>query len=492
MPAIEALLAGRNLTADSRQVTPGAVFLAFPGEAGDGRNYIGDAIRRGASAVIWHADEEGDPQRPLPFAWQPEWAVPNLALPELALQVGIIAAHHLGEPSRDMWVMGVTGTNGKTSCAHWLAQAFNRLGQKAALLGTLGYGFLGHLETASHTTPDAVRLQGLIAQYRQQQATHLAMEVSSHGLVQGRVHGVTFDVALFTNLTRDHLDYHGSMEAYGEAKARLFDWETLTAAVINTDDLFGSGLLAGVPSSLGLSYGFESGDLRGSNLQLSLEGLRFDVSSAWGEGEIVSPLVGRFNAYNLLGCLGVLLRSGVSLADALAVLSEIKPATGRMQRLGSAEQPAVMIDYAHTPDALEKALSTLREVMPDGKRLYCVFGCGGDRDRGKRPMMGRIACEYADTVIVTNDNPRREDPRRIINDILKGVAGAASKASNRGDYSVESDRARAIESVIEVAVQGDIVLIAGKGHETYQDIGGNKLPFSDAKVAQLALNRWKQ
>lgn len=496
--AIDALVGSSPLSTDSRKLAKGDVFMAFPGEESDGRAHIAQAIKRGASAVLWESGEmirmgdEASMPSEADFQWSVEWPTPNLAVPELAAQAGLIAAHCLGHPSKEMWTVGITGTNGKTSCSHWLAQAFAQLSHKTAVVGTLGYGFPGALEEASHTTPDAVRLQQLLADYRRQGATHLMMEASSHGLDQGRVHGVAFDVALFTNLTRDHLDYHGTMEAYAEAKAQLFDWEGLQAAVINTDELFGEELHLRSRAEKTLSYGFESGELRGSDLQIRADGLHFSVESPWGRGEIRSGLIGRFNAFNLLGCLGVLLHSGVALEQACTLLGQVLPASGRMHRLGGGHQPTVVIDYAHTPDALEKTLSTLREIMPAGKRLYCVFGCGGDRDRGKRPLMGRMACEYADTVIVTSDNPRREDPRRIINDILKGVSGAASKVSNRGDYSVESDRERAIQSAIEVAVEGDMVLIAGKGHEHYQDVGGVRTPFSDLQVAQNALDTWKR
>ncbi|WP_284195715.1 UDP-N-acetylmuramoyl-L-alanyl-D-glutamate--2,6-diaminopimelate ligase [Chitinimonas prasina] len=481
--AIDAIAAGRRVLADSRQIQPGDVFLAYKGEYSDGRDHIANAISAGAACILWEAED---------YAWRTEWAaVPNLAIPRLRELAGIVAAHLLGNPSQALHCVGVTGTNGKTSCAHWLAQAYTLLGEKAALIGTVGYGFLPQLEEASHTTPDAVRLQNLIARYRSEGASHLAMEVSSHGLEQARAHGVAFHTAVFTNLTRDHLDYHGSMAAYGASKQRLFEWEGLRAAVINADDSFGAQLLAQLPAGLGLSYGLNAGDIRADTVETSLAGLRLAVATPWGRTEINSPLVGRFNAYNLLACLGVLLSSGVALADAAAVLGRIESAKGRMQRLGGGDLPLVVVDYAHTPDALEKALSTLREIMPGKRRLYCVFGCGGDRDRGKRPEMARIACSLANTVIITNDNPRTEDPKQIIHDILDGVDGASAKNPHFGDYSVQRDRAAAIAAAIELAEPGDVVLIAGKGHEEYQDANGVKAPFSDEQQARAALAAWK-
>lgn len=480
--AIDAIATGRRVVADSRRVSPGDAFLAFRGEYSDGRSHIGAAIAAGAGCVLWESDD---------FSWQADWQVPNLGIAQLRAQAGIVASHLLGDPSQALWCVGITGTNGKTSCAHWLSQAFTLLGQRPAMLGTLGYGFLDALEEASHTTPDAVRVQNLLAQYRAAGASHVAMEVSSHGLEQARAHGVAFDVAVLTNLTRDHLDYHGSMEAYAAAKQKLFEWEGLKAAIINADDAFGAQLLAELPAGLALGYGIDNGDLRITDLQTDLNGMRLTISSPWGEAELHSPLLGRFNAYNLLACLGVLLKSGVALAQACAVLGQIESAKGRMQRLGGGSKPLVVIDYAHTPDALDKALATVREVMPSRRRLFCVFGCGGDRDRGKRPLMGRIACQRADIVIITNDNPRTEEPRQIIRDILEGVDGAAAEQGSHGDYSVQGDRAAAIRSAVELAGPGDVVLIAGKGHEEYQDANGVKAPFSDVEHALAALAIWK-
>ena len=481
-PAIDALAAGRPVVADSRLVTPGAVFLAFKGEYADGRDHIAAAIEAGAEVVLWEAED---------FSWNPQWTVANLAIPALRAVAGIVAGHLLGEPGSKLHCVGVTGTNGKTSSAHWLAQAYTLLGDKAVYIGTTGYGFLDALQEASHTTPDAVRLQNLLADFVAQGAQRAAMEVSSHALEQARTHGVAFEAALFTNLTRDHLDYHGDMASYGAAKRKLFEWEGLQHAVINVDDPFGAELAASLPKDQVLTYGIEGGELRATALDVTLDGLRLEIASPWGALTLQSPLIGRFNAYNLLGCLGVLLRQGIAPQTAVDVLGQIHAAKGRMQRLGGGSKPLVLVDYAHTPDALEKALTTLRDMMGPGGRLFCVFGCGGDRDRGKRPLMGAAACRLADTIVITNDNPRTEDPKRIIADIVGGVDGAAASTPHHGNYSVESDRARAIQSAIELAVVGDVVLIAGKGHEEYQDIKGVKTPFSDAEQAEKVLKSWK-
>ncbi|BCL76879.1 UDP-N-acetylmuramoyl-L-alanyl-D-glutamate--2,6-diaminopimelate ligase [Jeongeupia sp. HS-3] len=476
--AIDALAASRRVVADSRRVQAGDVFLAFQGEYADGRQHIQAAIDAGAAAVLWEAED---------FVWQPSWQVANLAIPQLRAQAGNVASHLLGNPSAVQTVIGITGTNGKTSIANWLAQAFNRLGHPTGVLGTLGNGVYPALVSSTHTTLDPVSLQHWLAQFRDAGADHVAMEVSSHGLAQARVHGVAFDIAVFTNLTRDHLDYHGTLEAYGAEKARLFVWQGLRAAVINADDAFGRELLATTSAPQVLSYGIDAGDIRATRLSATLAGLELDVVTPVGKATIKSTLIGRFNAYNLLACLGVLLAADVPLADAVAALEAIESAPGRMQRLGGGTQPLIVVDYAHTPDALDKALTTLREAMPAKGRLYCVFGCGGDRDRGKRPLMGNIACRLADTTVMTSDNPRTESPQQIIDDIVAGVAGV--DGTGLANYSIESDRARAIAATIELAGANDVVLIAGKGHETYQEIMGVRAHFDDVEQARAALAR---
>ncbi|OWY40892.1 UDP-N-acetylmuramoyl-L-alanyl-D-glutamate--2,6-diaminopimelate ligase [Xenophilus sp. AP218F] len=468
-------LAIRRVEADSRRVLPGDVFLACPGLHSDGRNFIPAALAQGAAAVLWD-DADG-------FQWRPEWKVPNLAVPALRERIGVVAAHVYGYPSQALSVIGITGTNGKTSISHWLAQAFSLLGQKAALIGTVGNGFYGELTETTHTTPDPVTVQQKLAEYRRQGAHVVTMEVSSHSLDQGRVNGVAFVTAVLTNLTRDHLDYHGSMEAYGESKARLFFWEGLKHAVINADDAFGRELAARIARSQTqvVTYGLEQGDVRPLALAATLDGLQLTVITPWGVVDVRTGLVGRFNAANLLACLATLCVNGVGLREAAAIMARIQPARGRMQSVGGTHEPLVVIDYAHTPDALEKALSTLAEIRPAGGKLFCVFGCGGDRDKGKRPQMGAIAERIADVAVLTSDNPRTEDPLAILADVQAGMSRAGH---------VDPDREAAIHWAVSQARVGDVVLIAGKGHEEYQDIAGVKRPFSDFRVAEEALTAW--
>ena len=460
-----------ELASDSRKALPGAVFAAYPGEVRDGRDFIAQAVARRVDGVLWEADH---------YQWDPALDVPNAGVVGLKIRIGEIAAHVYGEPSRALHMVGVTGTNGKTSVAHWIAQSLSQLGRKTAVIGTVGNGVPGALTPALNTTPDAIELQQRLAQYRQQGATACAMEVSSHGLAQGRVNGTSFNIAVLTNLSRDHLDYHGDMENYADAKARLFSWPGLEWAVLNVDDAFGQQLEGETRPARVAGYGFQRGAVIGEKLRLSQAGLHLAVRTDWGNAELDAPLLGRFNAANLLAVLATLLVSGVKLDDAGKALAHITPPPGRMQTFGGDAHPLVVVDYAHTPDALEKVLATLREIVSGG-RLICVFGCGGNRDKGKRPLMGQAAAQGADEVWITSDNPRNEDPRHIIDDILAGSAGKPH---------VEPDRARAIFEAIGGAHQGDVVLIAGKGHEDYQEVAGERLPFSDVAVAKKALEAW--
>lgn len=480
-----------HLVTDSRMVKPGDTFLAYVGGKLDARKFIPQAVAAGANAVLWEQRRD--------FAWNPAWHVPNLPVAGLRAKAGIIASHIYAHPSQKLWLIGITGTNGKTSCSHWIAQAMTALGKKTAVIGTLGSGFPGALKAAVNTTPDAVLLQQEMADLLQHGANCVAMEVSSHGIEQGRINGAAFALALFTNLSRDHLDYHGSMQAYAAAKARLFHWPGLKYAVINLDDEFGAELsqqLAGAPAQV-IGYGFEqpasrgtetSRTVRGSNLESSIDGLQFEIEFDNEQAKFATAVVGRFNAANLLAVLATLLARGIKLADAVQAVQQVQPVAGRMERLGGAEQPLVVVDYAHTPDALEKVLTTLREVLRSSTashkdatrqpKLICVFGCGGERDRGKRPLLGEVASRLADEVIITSDNPRSEDPRVIIAEIA---------AAANANYHIEEDRAAAIYQALSAAQQGDVVLIAGKGHERYQEIGGHKFLFSDSEVARQIL-----
>ena len=460
-----------ELVNDSRKALPGAVFAAYPGETRDGRDFIAQAVAQRVDGVLWEADH---------YQWDPALDIPNAGVLGLKTRIGEIAAYIYGEPSRALHMVGVTGTNGKTSVAHWIAQALSQLGRKTAVIGTIGNGFPGALTPALNTTPDAIELQQRLAHYRQQGAAACAMEVSSHGLAQGRVNGTSFNVAVLTNLSRDHLDYHGNMENYADAKARLFSWPGLEWVVVNVDDAFGQQLESETRPARVAGYGFQRGAVIGEKLRLSQAGLHLSVHTDWGNAEIDAPLLGRFNAANLLAVLTTLLVSGVKLDDACQALAHITPPSGRMQTFGGNAHPLVVVDYAHTPDALEKVLATLHEVVSGG-RLICVFGCGGNRDKGKRPLMGQAVAKGADEVWITSDNPRNEDPRQIIDDILAGTGGKPH---------VEPDRARAIFEAIGGAHHGDVVLIAGKGHEEYQEIAGERVPFSDVAVAKKAMEAW--
>jgi UDP-N-acetylmuramoyl-L-alanyl-D-glutamate--2,6-diaminopimelate ligase len=456
-----------GLQIDSRRVKPGDLFLALPGMVVDGREFIGDAVASGAVAIVYET-VDGFVLRGAP--------VPAFGVNDLRRQIGVIADRFYGSPSQRIVVVGVTGTNGKTTCTQLLAQALDQPPRRCAVIGTLGYGFPGALNASIHTTPDAVTVHRVMADFIGQGAAHVAMEVSSHALEQGRVSGVSFDVAVFTNLTRDHLDYHGDMETYGQAKAGLFAVPGLKHAVINHDDAFGRRLLSGIGAPvMALSYGLEGGDVHAREVRPLPDGLLLQVTTPDGDMELRSSLVGRFNAYNLLAVLATLLILGVTPEDAAARLARAQAPSGRVERFGGVKGlPLVVVDYAHTPDALEKILLALREHTRG--KLWCVFGCGGDRDRGKRPAMGEIAERLADRVVLTDDNPRHEPGDAIIADILGGM---------RASPEVIRDRRTAIAAAIRGSGEGDIVLIAGKGHEDYQQVGDERLPYSDREVVRI-------
>jgi UDP-N-acetylmuramoyl-L-alanyl-D-glutamate--2,6-diaminopimelate ligase len=463
-----------GLTADSRALQPGEMFLAYPGARSDGRSYLREAERRGAAALLWEDD-----------GFVPDWspAVPGIAVRELRKLSGHLAAQIFAEPSEKLWLVGVTGTNGKTSVSQWIAQCMANLGRKCAVIGTLGNGYPGELRDSPNTTPDAIVLQRDLAKFVTDGAIACAMEVSSIGLDQSRVDAVGFDVAVFTNLTQDHLDHHSDMANYGAAKRRLFTMPGLVTAVINLDDPFGVELARSLQGSgvHRIGYTLTGADaervdelLVATDLTFSTNGLSFLI----GKVRIAAPLVGRFNAANLLAVLGALNAAGIAPQKAATAIAKLQAPPGRMQSVGGGE-PLVVVDYAHTPDALEQALVTLRETaQARGGKLICIFGCGGDRDAGKRPRMGKIASNLADTVWLTSDNPRSEDPLVILSEIAAGAGDAAQ---------VEPDRALAIRAALADAANHDIVLIAGKGHEAYQEVRGVRLPFSDVEHAQQAL-----
>lgn len=472
-----------ELHADSRSLKAGDVFFAYAVDGADSRPHIDAARANGAAAVLYQPEN---------FAGNPD-ASCSLAVPALNELAGEIASAWYGKPTDDMLVAGVTGTNGKTSCTQWIATALSDLRKPCALIGTLGSGMPGKLVHSGFTTPDAPQLQRTLARLKSEGAQAVAMEVSSHALHQGRVNGTKFDIAIFTNLTQDHLDYHGTFAAYEAAKARLFAWPTLKAAVINRDDAAGRRLLASLAGrTRTIAYGLDQvapsitadAYLNATNVHATATGTAFRLESDWGNADVEVATLGAFNVSNLLGVLGALLTTDIPLTSALAQLSKLEPVNGRMQRLGGRlqnDEPLVVIDYAHTPDALEKTLEALRPMAAArGGEVICMFGCGGDRDATKRPLMGGIAERLADHVIVTSDNPRGESPMGIIEQVVAGFS-EPSKARK-----IE-DRASAILQAIRTAAREDVVVLAGKGHEATQEIMGKKRAFSDQDHARLAL-----
>lgn len=465
----------RELTLDSRNVRAGDLFLAVPGSKFDGRAHIADALKRGAAAVAYEV--EGATVLPMTD-------VPLIPVKGLASQLSNIAGRFYGDASRQLELVGVTGTNGKTSVTQLVAQALDQLGKHCGLIGTLGTGFYGELVSGRLTTPDPIAVQATLYDLKKAGARAVAMEVSSHALDQGRVAALAFDIAVMTNLSRDHLDYHGSMEAYAQAKSRLFAWPDLQCRVVNLDDEFGRELAGQTHESRLISY-----SLKDAGASLFCREARFDdngvhatLVTAQGEHNLRSALLGRFNLSNVLAAVGTLLGMDYPLDEILKVVPELEGPVGRMQRLGGGLQPLVVVDYAHTPDALEKVLEALR---PHAKgKLLCLFGCGGDRDRGKRPLMAEVAERLADGVLVTDDNPRSEDPHAIFDDIRPGFAAPDSVRFVAG-------RGQAIEQLIAGASVDDVIVLAGKGHEDYQEINGQRHDFSDLVEAEKALKAWE-
>ncbi len=465
----------RELTLDSRNVRAGDLFLAVPGAKVDGREHIADALRRGAAAVAYEV--EGATVLPITNA-------PLIPVKGLIDQLSEIAGRFYGEPSRLLDLVGVTGTNGKTSVTQLVAQALDLLGQRCGLIGTLGTGFYGALESGRLTTPDPLAVQSTLNNLQKAGARAVAMEVSSHALEQGRVAALAFDIVVMPNLSCDPLDYHGSMEAYKAAKARLFDWPNLRCRVVNLDDDFGRELAVQAGESRVISYSLSDPEatLYCREATFDDDGVRAVLVTPQGEHMLRSRLLGRFNLSNMLAAVGTLLAMEHPLDEILKVTAKLEGPIGRMQRLGGGDKPLVVVDYAHTPDALERVLQALR---PHAKgQLACLFGCGGDRDRGKRPLMAEMAERLADRVIVTDDNPRTEDPLVIFEDIRPGFADpdAVTFISGRGD---------AIARVIADATVDDVIVLAGKGHEDYQEINGQRHDFSDLVEAEKALAVWE-
>ncbi|SQI42524.1 UDP-N-acetylmuramoyl-L-alanyl-D-glutamate--2,6-diaminopimelate ligase [Leminorella richardii] len=473
----------KEMTLDSRQAAAGDLFLAVKGHQADGRRYIAQAIAQGASAVI--AEAEGEAEH---GSVTISHGVPVVYIQGLNQKLSEIAGRFYSEPSARMRLVGVTGTNGKTTTTQLLAQWSQLLGERSAVMGTVGNGLLGQVIPSENTTGSAVDVQRELNELAKAGATFTAMEVSSHGLVQARVAALKFAAAAFTNLSRDHLDYHGSMEEYEAAKWRLFNEHQVGQAVINVDDSVGLRHIADMPDAVAVTMEDNlPADWRGRWLKASQvsyhdNGATVSFDSSWGAGVLESRLMGAFNVSNLLVAFGVMLVLGYEISELVETTAQLEPVCGRMEVFSAPGRPTVVVDYAHTPDALEKALEAAR--LHCKGELWCVFGCGGDRDRGKRPLMGGVAERLADRVVVTDDNPRSEEPKDIVADILTGFIDA-------GRARAISGRAEAVASAIMQAGKDDVVLIAGKGHEDYQIIGTRKLDYSDRETVASLLGMAK-
>lgn len=478
-PASDRPVAG--LAMDSSRLARGELFLACTGDRGHGLDWLDDALARGAAAVAWEpAAGRSAPSLPAD--------VPGFAVPGLRSRVGVIAARYFGDPSRHMDVVAVTGTNGKTTVTHLVAQALNGAGRPCGLIGTLGYGMPDRLERGAHTTPDAVVMQRVLAGLLGQGARAVAIEVSSHALAQGRTSGVCFRVAAFTNLTRDHLDYHADIEDYAATKRRLFDAPGLAAAVVHADDAYGREIMRGLPADIvvtavGIATAGRSRYVEIEDFELHARGMDVVLGTHAGRIAFNSSLLGRFNVSNLAIAAGILLELGLPPAEIARRFAAAATVPGRMEAFGgTAGQPLVVVDYAHTPDALEQVLRAARAHARG--RLWCVFGCGGERDRGKRPLMAAVAAAWADQIVVTDDNPRNEDPDAIVADTVAGFPAAAR-------WQVQRDRGLAIAGAVGGASAGDVVVVAGKGHEDYQLVGTQIRPFSDRDtVSGMLTGRW--
>ena len=463
-----------GLALDSRLVRPGYGFIAVAGTRQHGLLHVDEAIARGANAVVY------DPSGAESLASAGLDTVPAIAVSGLGQKLGVIASRFYGEPSRKMTVIGITGTNGKTSCSQFLGQLLD----DCAIIGTLGWGCWGHLRETLNTTPDALAIQAMLAEFVKTGKKAAAMEVSSHGLEQGRVGGVHFKGAVFTNISRDHLDYHGSMTNYLKAKLALLQTPDLAFTVVNLDDAYSAEILAATPETVKVWGASLTGraaatgeTVRATNIRQEIDGTRFDVVWRNSRQSARIPLYGDFNVENALTVLAVLLATGMPFEQAVNKLASLQPVPGRMECFGGVNAPLIFVDYAHTPDALEKVLSGLRKHCK--AKLWVVFGCGGNRDTGKRPQMGHIAEQWADHVILTDDNPRDEASADIIAAIRSGCRS--------GNITVIQDRETAIKTVIKQAGNQDCIVIAGKGHEQYQEIQGVKTPFSDRGIVQQAL-----
>ncbi|MCX6133170.1 MAG: UDP-N-acetylmuramoyl-L-alanyl-D-glutamate--2,6-diaminopimelate ligase [Ignavibacteriales bacterium] len=459
---------------DSRKVERGDCFVALRGAGTDGHKFVEAAIERGAKVIVLEDDLT------LPDSYFMHTHVVKVVVPDSRKALALMSANYFGSPSQALTMVGVTGTNGKTTTTHIIKSIMETAGQRAGLIGTIEYILGDQVVPASHTTPESLELNDILAQIQNSGCKAVSMEVSSHALHQSRVYGIEYDVAVFTNLTQDHLDYHRTMEEYFRAKKLLFDGLSGDAvAVTNADDPWGRKIVAATKART-ISYAVtENADVQARDIRLSLDGTIFTVRSGNEEHPITSPLVGRFNVYNVLSAYAAGMALGYPHGKIASGISSLKNVRGRFERITSPQGWTAIVDYAHTPDALEKCLRTIHDVLPerDRGRIITVFGAGGDRDRTKRPLMGKIAGSLSDIVIVTSDNPRTENPQQIINEIVGGISREAS-------VSQEVDRKTAIHAALRQARTGDVILVAGKGHEEYQVIGKEKIHFSDREVIE--------
>lgn len=472
-PAVEIT----GIETDSRKVEPGTLFIALRGFTVDGHQYVQQAVEKGAAAVMVEEPVHVD--------------VPVVLVPDTRRAMAIVAAHFYQYPTKELKVIGITGTNGKTTTSHLIQAIFNDAGKETGIIGTIAIKFKGKEFPVKNTTPDVVELQKSLSLMRDEGCEYAAIEVSSHALDLGRVRGCEFHAAVFTNLTQDHLDYHQTMEQYREAKGLLFSQlgngysprkDANKVAVINADDPNADYFMKVTPVQV-ITYGIEKpADVRARRIEISPHGTKFLLETFQGSCEIQLRLIGKFNVYNVLAAISVALAEGIPLAQIKKSVESVSGVNGRFEPVNAGQPFAVIVDYAHTPDSLENVLKTIQEFAK--KRVFCVVGCGGDRDRGKRPLMARIAATYSDRVFLTSDNPRTEDPQRILEDMLAGI-----KDVDPGRYQVIVDRKEAIEKAIQEAQAGDVVLIAGKGHETYQEINGVRYDFDDREVARQAIMR---
>lgn len=478
LPELKDYLSKYALVSDSRYLKSKDIFCAYPGTISDGRDYINQAIKANISFLLW----ERSGANPLFISQLKASNIPNLAVTNLQLLMGILAAYKYNHPSSKFPLIGVTGTNGKTSVSTWIAQASKLMNTISGLIGTNGYGVYPEIIPTQATTPDPLTLQRILDGFHQDLVARCVMEVSSHALNQGRVNGIDFRVAVFTNLTLDHLDYHKTMEAYYQSKRKLFYWQNLKFAIINYDDEYGAKLIKELATSRPelniISYGLRDADIQAKDIRHLDSSTEFSLVYLGSSYKVSMAIVGLFNVYNILAMVATLISLGHDITKIVAILGHLTPVTGRMQVIKKANKPLVIVDFAHTPDALSNVLDTLRLSHRNAK-ICCVFGCGGDRDTSKRAIMGAISTKLADQVIITSDNPRTEDPSRIANDIALGA--------DRDNYQIILDRKQAIDAAIKSCNRDDVVLIAGKGHENYQIIGSVKYDFSDINYVESIL-----